>query len=43
MSGWLIRSQKMQIEDLERYILHLEAEVKELKRKLAEKEREQLA
>ena len=43
MSGWLIRSQQMRIEDLERYILHLEAEVNELKRELAKKEREQLA
>lgn len=41
MSGWLIRSQQMRIEDLERYIEHLEAQVKEYKRALEEKQKGQ--
>lgn len=32
MSGWLIKTQQMRIEDLERYIDRLESELKELRR-----------
>ena len=38
MSGRLIRDQRLRIEDLERYIMHLEAEVARLKGLLNETE-----